>query len=331
MAANSVLALTASLQMPQGSAWSPMQRSRHWPDLGLGGPGLQSLLGIGWRQAHYEELLASRPALGFLEVHSENFFAQGGAAPAVLMAARELYPISLHGVGLSLGSACGLDLLHLERLAALVEQVDPVRVSDHASFARVAAAWPGGAGFVHANDLLPIPFNEASLALMVSHVQQVQERLRRPILVENLSAYLAWEGDTLSEPEFFSQLCQRSGCGLLLDVNNLFVNARNQGFERARAVDQACAWVDVLRPGLVGEFHLAGHAELPGIVIDDHGSRVASEVWQVYAHALRRFGPMPSLIEWDNDLPALSLLLSEAEMAGAVMAEVCPHAAGLAS
>ena len=172
----------------------------------------------------------------------------------------------------------------------------------------------------HANDLLPIPFTEASLRLMLGHVQQVQDRLRRPLLIENLSAYVGWQGNTLSEPEFFNQLCQQSGCGLLLDVNNLFVNARNMGASKTQAVGDCCAWIDALRPGLVGEIHLAGHAELPGIVIDDHGSRVPPEVWQVYAHALRRFGRIPSLMEWDSALPELSVLLEEVDKAQALMA-----------
>jgi uncharacterized protein (UPF0276 family) len=278
-----------------------------------------SQVGIGWRQPHYDELLQTQPTLGFLELHSENFFADGGAPLAVLMAGRAQYPISLHGVGLSLGSACGLDAWHLDRLAALVERVDPVRVSDHASFARVAGR-SGHAG-LHASDLLPIEFNRASLDLMVSHVQQVQERLRRPILVENLSAYVGWIGDSMTEPEFFNQLTQRSGCGLLLDVNNLVVNARNRGANKAEAALQAQGWVDAIRRGSVGEVHLAGHAELPGIVIDDHGSRVSAEVWLVFDHALARFGPLPSLIEWDSDVPALSVLLSEAELARQLLAE----------
>jgi uncharacterized protein (UPF0276 family) len=284
-----------------------------------------SQVGIGWRQPHYESLLQTLPALGFLELHSENFFADGGAPLAVLMAGREHYPISLHGVGLSLGSACGIDAWHLERLAALVERVEPVRVSDHASFARVQgqrqSQGKGEAAILHASDLLPIEFNRASLDVMVSHVQQVQERLRRPILVENLSAYLEWDGVSMGEPEFFNELTRRSGCALLLDVNNLVVNARNRGASKAQATQQAQAWVDGIRLGSVGEVHLAGHAELPGIVIDDHGSRVSAEVWQVFGHALRRFGPLPSLIEWDTDVPALSVLLSEAELARQLLAE----------
>ncbi|MBB4841541.1 uncharacterized protein (UPF0276 family) [Paucibacter oligotrophus] len=284
-----------------------------------------SPVGIGWRQPHYRQLMQQRPALGFLEVHSENFFAEGGAGLALLSQAREHYEISLHGVGLSLGSACGLDAWHLDKLARLVERIQPCRVSDHASFARVPQ--PGGAGFQHASDLLPIAFSRASLDLMVTHVQQVQERLRRPLLVENLSAYLGWAesaGDEeMSEPEFFNALAQRSGCGLLLDVNNLFVNARNRGADKAEAQAQACRWMDGLRRDSVAEIHLAGHAELEGLVIDDHGSRVCAEVWQLYAHALTRFGPLPSLIEWDSHLPPLALLLDEARLAAQCMEEVC--------
>ncbi|MDT8998737.1 DUF692 domain-containing protein [Paucibacter sp. APW11] len=273
-------------------------------------------VGIGWRQPHYAELMQQRPMLGFLEVHSENFFAAGGASRQVLRQAREHYALSLHGVGLSLGSAAGLDAWHLDQLAALVSDVDPVRVSDHASFAR--AALPG-ANVIHGNDLLPIAFNEASLAIMLRHVQQVQERLRRPLLVENLSAYIGWQGDTLAEPEFFNELTRRSGCSLLLDVNNLVVNALNEGDDEQTAVQRCSAWMRAVRPGSVGEIHLAGYAQLDDIVIDDHGSRVHPPVWQVYRAALQRFGAVPSLIEWDTDVPALSVLLDEADKAAQLM------------
>ncbi len=272
-------------------------------------------VGIGLRQPHYAQVLQELPALGFVEVHSENFFAPGGAALAVLQQAREHYPVSLHGVGLSLGSALGLCDAHLEQLAQLVARIDPVRVSDHASFAR-APLHSHGLG-VHANDLLPIAFTEASLALLVRNVQRVQERLRRPILVENLSAYLNWREADLAEPEFFNELTRRSGCGVLLDVNNLVVNALNAGQE---PVASACAWVDALAPASVGEVHLAGFQDLGDIVIDDHGSRVHAPVWAVYAHARRRLGARPTLIEWDTALPALSVLLEEAAQAAAVPA-----------
>lgn len=269
-------------------------------------------VGIGWRQPHYEALLEQRPDLGFIEVHSENFFADGGATLALLDAGREAYPVSLHGVGLALGSAAGLDDWHLDRLARLAERVQPDWVSDHACFARV------GSG-LHAADLLPIPFTDESLALMLRHVDQVQQRLGRRLLVENISAYVGWAGDTLAEPEFFNELMRRSGCGLLLDVNNLVVNARNAGLTPDAAAQEAVRWIDAIRPGSVGEVHLAGHCErADGLVIDDHGSRVRDEVWAVYAHALRRLGPLPTLIEWDTAVPELDVLLAEAGRARAL-------------
>lgn len=272
----------------------------------------EPVVGIGWRHAHYEALLAQRPALGFIEVHAENFFADGGVTLAVLDAGRQAYDLSLHGVGLALGSAAGLDQWHLARLARLVERMQPRWVSDHACFART------GSG-LHAADLLPIPFTDESLALMCRHVDEVQQRLGRTMLVENISAYVGWAGDTLAEPEFFNELTRRSGCGLLLDVNNLFVNARNAGHDAAAATAEAMRWVDAVRPGSVGEIHVAGHCERDdGLVIDDHGSRVRDEVWRVYAHAIQRFGPTPTLVEWDTDVPALDVLLAEAAQARAL-------------
>jgi hypothetical protein len=266
-------------------------------------------VGIGWRQPHYAELLETPPPLDFIEVHSENFFADGGAALAVLHQARAHYPVSLHGVGLALGSAAGLDPWHLDRLARLVDRIEPLRVSDHASFARAAL----NGDVVHANDLLPIAFTEESLAIMSANVAQVQERLRRTILVENLSAYVSFEGEAMSEPEFFARLCGRTGCGMLLDVNNLMVNALNAG---APDPLQACrAFVDALPAGIVGEVHVAGYSQTRDIVIDDHGSRVRPEVWALCTHALRRLGPLPVLIEWDTAVPALGTLLDEAARA----------------
>ena len=280
------------------------------------GAAVDGIVGIGLRQPHYAGLFETAPALGFVEVHSENFFADGGAALAVLHQARERYPVSLHGVGLALGSAAGLDPWHLDRLARLVQRIEPVRVSDHACFARAALA--PGASVVHANDLLPIAFTEASLAIMASNVTQAQERVGRTMLVENLSSYVSFADDSMSEPEFFAALCRRAGCGMLLDVNNIMVNALNAGAADPLAV--CCAFVDALPIGIVGEIHLAGYCETEGIVIDDHGSRVRPPVWAVYEHALRRFGAVPTLIEWDTDLPAFDVLLGEAR-----------HAAGLAT
>jgi uncharacterized protein len=272
--------------------------------------------GIGLRQPHYRALLsddAPPAALAFVEVHSENFFAQGGAAVAVLHAARARWPVSLHGVGLGLGSAVGVDEAHLQSLADLVQRIDPVRVSDHACFARapVQASSP----MLHASDLLPIAFTDAALDILVSNVQQVQDRLRRPILVENLSAYLQWADDALAEPDFFNRLVQRSGCGLLLDVNNLVVNALNLRRDEGWAVQSACAWIDKIDANSVGEIHLAGYQDLGDIVIDDHGSCVHAPVWSVFAHALQRLGPKPILVEWDTALPALHVLLQEAQSA----------------
>ena len=280
---------------------------------------LQRLAGIGWRHAHERALLDQRPALPFIEVHSENFFADGGAPLALLARAREQYPVSLHGVGLSLGSAVGLDAWHLDRLAALVQRVDPLRVSDHACFARAPRRSAGPP--VHGSDLLPIAFTRASLELMVANVQQVQDRLARPIGVENLSAYLRWADDTLAQAQFFNELAARTGCWLLLDVNNLVVNALN---DAARdPVQTACAFVDALDSQHVGEIHLAGYDASRALVIDDHGSRVHAPVWRVYAHALRRLGATPTLVEWDTALPDLSVLLDEAaeadRVAGAVL------------
>jgi len=270
-------------------------------------------VGIGLRQPHYADLLATAPALAFVEVHSENFFADGGAALAVLHQARAHYPVSLHGVGLGLGSAAGLDPWHLARLARLVDRIDPVRVSDHACFARAARS----GGVVHASDLLPIAFTEASLALMVTHVTQVQERLGRAMLVENLSSYVSFADASMSEPEFFAQLCRRSGCGMLLDVNNLMVNALNAGVPDP--VASCSTFVDTLPTGIVGEIHVAGYCETDDLVIDDHGSRVRPEVWAVCAHALRRFGPVPVLVEWDTDVPPLDVLLDEAAHAACLL------------
>ncbi len=278
--------------------------------------------GVGLRQGHYEQALAMPDpgaAVAFVEVHSENFFADGGAALQVLHAVRERWPLSLHGVGLALGSAAGLDDWHLDRLARLVRRIDPLRVSDHASFAR--APRRHGGPVVHASDLLPVAFTEASLVIMSTNVQRVQDRLARSLLVENLAAYLHWADGALAEPDFFNELARRSGCGVLLDVNNLVVNALNeQRGDAAAAEATACRWIDRLQPAVVGEIHLAGYTDAGDIVIDDHGSRVHAPVWRVYAHALRRLGPQPTLIEWDTALPAWQVLLDEAATAEAVMA-----------
>jgi len=273
-------------------------------------------VGVGWRHPHYGELLESRPALDFIEVHSENFFGEGGAALAVLEQARQGYAVSLHGVGLALGSAAGIDPWHLDQLDRLVRRIEPVRVSDHACFAR---GWLGNAT-VHAADLLPIPFNREALAVMCANVQRVQDRLQRPLLIENLSAYIELGASDRHETEFLAELAQRTGCGLLVDVNNIYVNALNAclGGDTAEPVAACKRWLDRIPAAAVAEIHLAGHCAMEDIVIDDHGSRVCEEVWQVYRHAIGRFGGVPSLIEWDTAIPPLAVLLDEASHARGV-------------
>jgi uncharacterized protein (UPF0276 family) len=278
-------------------------------------------VGIGWRHVHYDEVLERQPPLAFLEVHSENFFADGGAPLAVLGQAREIYSLSLHGVGLSLGSAGGIDPWHLDQLARLVQRMEPVRVSDHASFARGQA--DGRA--VHAADLLPIPFSPEALDVLCANVQRVQDRLQRRFMVENLSSYLSFKTppgeDALEEADFLTLLARRTGCQLLLDVNNIYVNALNARINGLTGdpVQHCLRWLDAVNPDDVGEIHLAGHCHVKDadgeIVIDDHGSRVCPEVWQIYQYAVTGFGPVPTLIEWDTDVPALDVLLEEAARA----------------
>ena len=295
----------------------------------MGHLGCVGRVGIGWRHAHYAELLERGPELDFLEVHSENFFAEGGAALAVLDRGRAQYPISLHGVGLSLGSAVGLDDWHLDQLARLVQRLDPVRVSDHAAFAR--GTFKGAV--VHAADLLPIPFSTEALDVLCANVNRVQDRLQRVFMVENLSAYLRWNvphGERVwAETEFLSTLARRTGCLLLVDVNNICVNALNAQLREGVALDpvQSCrSWIDAIPADVVGEIHLAGHCHVSDvhgdIVIDDHGSRVCDAVWVLYRHAVGRFGAVPTLIEWDTDVPTLQVLLDEARRARSHCEEV---------
>ena len=276
--------------------------------------------GLGWRHPHYAQLLEQLPPVGFLQVHSENFFGQGGAAIATLAAARASYPISLHGVGLGLGSAVGIDNGHLDQLAHLVQRMEPIRVSDHACFARGNV----GAHTVHAADLLPIPFTHAQLDVLCANVQRVQDRLQRPLLVENLSAYLHYAHADYSETDFLNALTQRTGCQLLLDVNNIYVNALNEQLagKPGQPLDHCTQWLNALHARSVGEMHVAGHCAMPDIVIDDHGAPTCEAVWTLYAHAVQRFDDPPVLIEWDTHVPALDVLLAEAGRADAVRQHV---------
>jgi hypothetical protein len=263
--------------------------------------------GIGLRSPHVVEVLATRPAVAWLEVHAENYMG-GGPAIRALEAIRRDYPVAIHGVGLSLGSADGLAAGHLERLATLVDWIEPVLVSDHLSWSTTGGAY--------LNHLLPLPYTEEALDVVCANAGRVQDRLGRRLLVENPSSYLRFEHSPIGEPEFLNELARRTGCGLLCDVNNVYVSGRNLG-------DDPAAYLDRLEPAAVEEIHLAGHAvnDADGrpIFIDDHGSRVAAEVWRLYAHALARFGPVPTLVEWDTDLPPLMVLLEEAATASAML------------
>jgi uncharacterized protein len=260
--------------------------------------------GIGLRAPHYAEFAAARQPVDWLEVHSENYFGAGGYDLRALERARADYPISLHGVGLGLGSASGWDEEHLERLARLVERIQPALVSEHLSWSATAER--------NFNDLLPLPYTEESLALLSERVQRVQDRLRRRVLIENISAYLEFAASEMSEGEFMAQLVRRTGCGVLLDVNNLYVNQVNHGCG-------ALATMRALAIHSVEEIHLAGHLSTEDCLIDTHGDRVAEPVWRLYEAALERFGPVPTLIEWDMDIPPLGALLDEAAKARAFM------------
>jgi uncharacterized protein (UPF0276 family) len=261
--------------------------------------------GIGLRAAHHGRVAAERPEIAWLEVHTENFLG-GGAAPGLLEALRAHYAISLHGVGLSLGSAEGLDEDHLSRVATLVRRIEPAAVSDHVSWSVT--------GGVYFNDLLPIPYDEEALAVIARNVMRFQEAIGRPVMVENPSTYLRHAQSDRAEPQFLAELCRRAGCGLLLDVNNVFVSTENHG-EDARAYLAAVAHLPI------GEIHLSGHhlrrIGNRSIRIDDHGSPVSDEVWSLYQDALALIGPRPTLIEWDSALPSLETLLGEASTAQA--------------
>jgi uncharacterized protein (UPF0276 family) len=257
-------------------------------------------VGVGLRAPHYRRFVEQRPRAAWLEVHTENYLDQAGWDWHVLQQLRRDYPISLHGVGLGLGSARGFSEQHLERVRSLVERVEPALVSEH-------LCW-GAVGDRQLNDLLPITLDRAALALLSARVGRVQDALGRRLLLENVSTYVRFNTDAMSEAEFMAALAARTGCGLLLDINNLYVNQCNHG-------EDALAALAAIQPGMVGEMHLAGHLETPLAVIDHHGAAVAEPVWRLYQAALARFGPLPTLIEWDTDIPALEVLLGEAEKA----------------
>lgn len=265
-------------------------------------------VGIGLRAPHVRAFLDGRPDVGWVEVHTENYLARAGWDWHVLRRVRRDYPVSLHGVGLGLGSAHGFSTDHLARVRALADAIEPALVSEHLSWSAL--------GDRQLNDLLPLRLDHAALALVAARVDAVQTALRRRILIENVSTYLRFAGDAMSEAEFLAALARRTGCGVLLDVNNLYVNARNHG-------EDPLAALAALAPDCVGELHLGGHLDTGDRVIDHHGDRVAAPVWAIYRAALARFGAVPTLIEWDADVPALDVLLEEAALARGIMAEGC--------
>ena len=267
---------------------------------------LPAAAGIGLRAPHVGEVEAERPRVAWLEVHSENYYADGGPALAALDRLRRDYPLSLHGVGMSLGSTDPLDHAHLAKLKRLVARTEPALVSEH-------LCW-SGVGGRHLNDLLPLPYTEEALALVCARVAEVQDALGRELAVENVSSYLAFADATIPEWEFVAAVARRTGCRLLVDVNNIHVNAVNHGFD-------ADAYLAAMPAEAVAEIHLAGFTARGALLIDTHGAPVAPAVWALYHRALERFGPRPTLIEWDIDIPPLAMLLGEAATAQAMLEE----------
>ena len=263
--------------------------------------------GIGLRAPHHREFLERRPEIPWVEVHSENFFAEGGRQIEVLDAVRRDYGISLHGVGLSIGSADPLCVEHLQSLKRLADRVQPALVSEHLSWSSVDG--------VFSNDLLPMPHTGEALTHLSARVSQVQDVLGRQILIENVSSYLRFPDDTMTEWHFLTELARRSGCGILLDVNNVYVSALNHGFD-------ADAYIAAIPVALVQEIHLAGHTVLQDddgeLLVDSHDAPVSDPVWDLYRRTIARTGPLPTLIEWDSKLPALDRLVAEAQRADAV-------------
>ena len=265
---------------------------------------LPAAAGIGLRAPHVGEVEAERPRVAWLEVHSENYYADGGPALAALDRLRRDYPLSLHGVGMSLGSTDPLDRAHLAKLKRLVVRTEPALVSEH-------LCW-SGVGGRHLNDLLPLPYTEEALALVCARVAEVQDALGRELAVENVSSYLAFADATIPEWEFVAAVARRTGCRLLVDVNNIYVNSINHGFD-------ADAYLAAMPADAVAEIHLAGFTARGALLIDTHGAPVAPAVWALYRRALERFGARPTLIEWDTDIPAFAVLQREAATAQAIM------------
>lgn len=279
---------------------------------------IPAVAGIGLRFAHHDAVLAGQ-ASAWLEVHPENYL-DDGRDREVLAAVRERYPLSLHATGLSLGSADGLDLNHLGAFAALCAEMKPALVSDHLS-------WSIGGG-AYLPDLLPMPYTREALAVCAANIDRVQQALGRRILIENPSVYLCFAGNEMSEPDFLARLVQSTGCGILLDINNIAVSAQNLGRDAAAELD---IYLNALPAGAIGEFHLAGHAlrRLENdalLAIDDHGSPVSAPVWRLFEQAVRRVGRRPTLLEWDTAIPELAVLQQQAAIADNVLDKAQPEA-----
>jgi hypothetical protein len=277
---------------------------------------LPAQAGIGLRFPHHRAVIETHPSVPWFEVHTENYLG-GGTSLDCLEQIRRDYPISLHGVGLSLGSTGPLDARHLKRIGELARRIEPALISEHLSFSLIDG--------IFLPDLLPLPMTEESLQVMSEHVLQVQDSLGRQILVENPSSYLRYRHSPIPEWEFLGALVQRTGCALLCDVNNVYVSAHNHGWSPE-------IYLSALPLKAVREIHVAGHSErtLSGgrrILIDDHGSAVCEGVWNLYRRAINRFGAVPTLIEWDNNIPAFELLQAQAARAGGCLAEAALHAA----
>lgn len=261
----------------------------------------QPFIGIGLRRPHYQDILEQKPKVDWFEVHSENYLIDGGVALVMLSSVREDYPISMHGVGLSLGSAQGIENSHLARLKKLADNLDPFLISEHLSWNYVDN--------VYLPDLVPVPYTEEAIQIFCDNIEQAQNFLKRQILIENPSSYIEYVASNYSEPEFLTKIAGKSGAGILLDVNNIYVSCVNHGWD-------ARAYINAIPKNLVKEIHLAGHSvktiKDQKLLIDTHDNFVCQEVWELYALAIQRFGNVPTLLEWDANIPQLAVLVNEA-------------------
>ena len=270
-------------------------------------------VGLGLRSKHYQHVLKNKPKVNWFEVHSENFFAEGGLSMHILEEVAKQYPLSFHGVGLSLGSADGLDETHLKKLKRLVDNFNPALVSEHISWSNVSN--------VVMNDLLPLPYTKESLEVLCDNIKHLQDYLSRQVLVENPSSYLEFKDSTMAEDEFINKVLEKTGCGLLLDVNNIYVSSVNHNFDAIEYIK------NIPDSGFVQEIHLAGHEKKAlgddrSILVDTHSDKVIDEVWELYKFALEKFGQVPTLIEWDNDIPEFDILAEEGKKAQMILDEV---------